>query len=224
MNAPMNAPHDLLDQLGELAREQRKSVGGPEPLSDIARQRMLRAALAELPNGASVDQPTTARPRRPGLAWLVAGSGALAAAAAALFVFMPHGLGDLPEYRAEVVGGTSYERSAPPSATESATKVVSAASELEILVRPSTAVTEPVGAVAFATHEGATERWEAPIEVSQEGVVRVVGPARSLFQPPAGRWTLTFAVGRTRDLPARFEDVRPSDRVRVTVVDVTLAP
>jgi hypothetical protein len=197
---------DLLSDLGRIARERPGDDPNDASVSDLLRARMLRAAEAELP-------------KKRGRSVAIAIGGLAAAAAVTIAVFASRAP-EVPDYRAEVVGGTSEVRSDP--ATQRG--VISASGEVEILVRPTVAVRGDVAAVAFAAHEGVTRAWIAPIEVSPEGVVRVVGETRALFSPPSGQWRLTFAIGRRSELPSRAEALRPSRDVRIVTVDLTIEP
>jgi hypothetical protein len=71
-----------------------------------------------------------------------------------------------------------------------------------IVVRPTTPVKGPVEVRACVTRGGAAREWKPPIEISDDGAVRISGPSRSVFDVPPGMWTAVVAVGRPGDLPS----------------------
>ncbi|HJL36060.1 MAG TPA: hypothetical protein RMG95_10285, partial [Polyangiaceae bacterium LLY-WYZ-15_(1-7)] len=114
---------------------------------------------------------------------LVAFGGALAAAAIALLVLFPRGAA-LPGYQLERLGGDASTRSSADAPAR-----YGPTDRLEIRLRPETRVDAPVHAAAFVDGR----RWDAPLEVSATGAVRVVGPAGELL-PDLGEHTIVFVL------------------------------
>jgi hypothetical protein len=107
----------------------------------------------------------------------------------------------LPGYSLVVRGGDRSSRSAdaPPA---SGPVEVHRDSHLELVLRPATSVTAGIGVRAFLVQDGVARTWNAPLQRSAGGAVRVAGAAGQLLDVPAGTWDLAFAVGREGSLPS----------------------
>ncbi len=137
---------------------------------------------------------------------------ALAAAASLLLVLRrsasPADTDPLPVYALSLTGGERSTRSdtAPPPAVPIE---LHGGSQLEIVLRPATAVTGPVSVEAFTVRDGQARPWTVPMSRSADGAVRISGDARALLGPATGEVGLAFVVERAGAPP-----VDPADVVR----------
>lgn len=218
--------HDeLLARLGELAREE------DEALEADPRRKELLAPLGpefrvELEKKLGV-KPVDERPPAPVIPlwrrFAPAALGIAAAAAVALFVFGRGGESSVPEYAMTVTGGDKEVRSMhAPSLLK-----LSPGSRFEVLLRPAHP-TKDIAVRSFLVKAGAAKPWEAPLEVSPAGAVRIAGETSKLFPGGPGEYGVLVLIGEPRrldvDLPtaARIWDNGLTGaqvhRVQVTVV------
>lgn len=205
---------DLLKALGGVGREEREAserlASEAPPLDDLARERMVAAALAESKAEAR-DAPPTRPTGRGGRIAMVVG---LVAAAALVFLFFGRRGEMLPIYELTVQGGTSEWRG--EEQTTAGRVVVRADGTIELLLRPSAAVTRPLDGRAFATRGGTTR--SLPVEMSARGVIRVVGNAAEMFgAPERGReetWDVMLVVGEKGQVPDAVADARARTDLR----------
>lgn len=138
------------------------------------------------------------RTRRIGLALRAAGT---AAAVAAVLALSFHRTDDpLSSYTMTVAGAEQLVRSVTVPLSNVTRFGPNA--RVEILLRPATAVHDPVGVRAFLVQGGRPWAWSPPLEIAKGGAVRIAGDVAALFAGiPDGRWTLAIAVGRPDTLP-----------------------
>jgi len=160
------------------------------PVDPLVKKRI--AAKAEVPR-------TRDMPRR-----VAAFVGAFAVAALALLFLWPRGT-NLPEYELERLGGDATTRSETASDAR-----YGPTDRLEIRLRPATRVEHPVDTAAYLDGE----RWDVPLEVSDTGAVRLVGPAGALL-PELGAHRITFVLG---------DDPTLEDHARKLEVEVERVP
>lgn len=210
---------DLLKALGAVGREEREAserlAAEAPPLDDLARERMVAAALAE-----TAAEARAARPKgRGGRIVMIVG---LVAAAAILFFVVGRRSEMLPSYELAVQGGTSEWRG--EERTSSGRVVVRADGTIELLLRPSAPVTRPLEGRAFATR-GETTR-ALPVEVSAQGVLRVVGNAGEIFGAPQRGHEETYevllVVGEKGTVPAVAADTRSRTDLRRSTLTVVV--
>jgi hypothetical protein len=196
---------ELLKALGKAGRDERAAakaeVQDVPALDEVARERMVQAALDELgPRGAA---RAAQAPRRAAFGTRRAAVAAAIALAAGILLFVGLRKNTLPPYTLSVQGGTSEWRGDDAGAARDRI-VVRRDGAIEIVVRPDDPVSRRVEARAFATR-GTLER-ALPVAISAQGVVRVAGRADELFGPEAGtapeQWQIVVIVGEVGDVPA----------------------
>lgn len=211
----MSHEDNLLKELGALQREDEQLESTPRgqnlrrPLDADFQQRMLHrleadlefSTTAEIQVEASADDTTgtVIQGRFGRRKWLVP----LAMAAGVAFLLLPNdSLAPLPEYQAEVSGQVRQQRSAP-SAISQATPQFTAASTLEILLRPATAVDGPieVRAMAISSQGESMLQLHFQHQISDLGVLHLQAPVADLGLA-SGSWTIVVAAGRPDHLPA----------------------
>ncbi len=216
---------DLLKALGAAGREERgeadKLAADAPALDDIARERMVNAAFETL--GAPKEQakpapePKVKRPSTTRIALFAAV--AVAAAIALFFGFRGEAL---PGYELAVQGGASEWRGETPGVKSHVT--VRADGTIELLLRPREPVDRPVEARAFATRAGAEK--SLPVEVSAQGVARVIGRADRIFSAPAPgteeTWDVVIVVGDRGRVPTSVAEARASRDVRRSELSVVI--
>ena len=173
------------------------------PLGDDVKERIVARIAEALPP--APQKKIVALPRRKGAG--VAFVAALAIAAGALlWVRPPLGSVDeaLPSY-ALTVSGDRTTRAAGDAPAEGVVELHTD-SRVDLVLRPAKAVTGEVGARAFLVQGGAAKAWAPPLQISNDGAVRITGGAGELFGGP-GEWQVVLAVGRPRDLPSDATDV-----------------
>jgi hypothetical protein len=124
----------------------------------------------------------------------------LAAAAAVLLVVSvrmrqpAEPLALIPQYALALSGGDRATRSGAPD--DSGPVELHRGSNLEIVLRPSTAVSHPVMVRAFLLQGAEARPWDVPMDRSADGAVRIAGQAGALLAGAApGSWDLVFTVG-----------------------------
>lgn len=187
--------HDeLLAKLGELAREE------DEALENDPRAAELLAPLGpefrgELEKKLGVKE----RPPAPVIPlfrrFAPAALGLAAAAAVALFVLGRGAESNVPEYAMTVTGGDKEVRSMQaPSLLK-----LSPGSRFEVLLRPAHP-TKDVAVRAFLLQGGAAKPWDAPLEVSPAGAIRIAGETSKLFPGGPGEYGVLVLIGEPRRL------------------------
>lgn len=181
---------DLLARLGAVAREE------DEALADDPRARELLAPLdasfrEELAAKLGAKPPAKVVPlwRR----FAPAALGIAAAAALAIFALSRGSAPDVPEYAMTVTGGDKDVRSAHAPSTLK----LSPGSRFEVLLRPAHPTSE-VATRAFLVQNGVARPWDAPLEVSPAGAIRVAGETSKLFAAGPGEYGVLLLVGAPR--------------------------
>jgi hypothetical protein len=223
---------DWLRLVGEVARE--GSRRDAETLARMAETEEGRRLLAPMGEVARARIAATAFPAarrgwraRAGVIG-VGASGALAAAAAfALWVGAAGRDAPLPAYEVAVSGPPSALRAVP--APQHGPRIeLTAASPFEVVFRPDEDVKGPVAAEAFLVEGERVRAWDAPIEVSSEGAVRIAGAADALFGGRRGAIDVLVIVARPGALPQAARALRaadaPGDATRAARLHVTIAP
>jgi len=151
---------------------------------------------AEASAAREVPQPARVLPFRRRAGWL---GGALAAAAAALLVFVLSTPARLPSYSMEVARGDQTVRGAP--AAPGKVRELHRGSTLEVTVRPQTRASGPILARWYVLRGGAVRELSTPAEISPAGAVRLRGTLGEDLAIGPGDWTLWVVVGRPGKLP-----------------------
>jgi hypothetical protein len=207
--------------LGEAEREALRS-SDPEayalfaPLDEVERaaiadrlltdRRVAPGALVALADPERArPRSSSVRPRRwPRTLAAFAAAATLAVAASALLFVRPAGA-PLPPYAA-VVDGELDVRALP--AGPGGVARLGPGSSLDVVLRPATPVTGAVVARAFLVRDGGVRPLSAPLQVSEDGAVRLTGRYEALFAgEPPGPCEIVIALGHTLPLdPASLKD------------------
>jgi hypothetical protein len=133
-----------------------------------------------------------------------------------------------PDYALTVTGGDRVLRGSSALSPDAPAEL-RADSRLEIVLRPSGAVTSPPIVRAFLVQNGESRAWDPPMQRSADGAARVAGAAGDLLGGGAGTFDLVFAIGRADDVPAdpktiarALEDRGASRRWQLLVARVRL--
>jgi hypothetical protein len=146
------------------------------------------------------------------------------ALAAALVLYVTSSRDDaglvLPEYAISAVGESAMRGPAEPAARLRLGE--GAASTFEIVLRPTTAVTEPLVAYVFAVGEGEPSPVDAEVHVAGTGAVRVKGAASALGAARELRVVVgpAQAIGRYEGALARAAQGTSDAAVRVLTVAI----
>lgn len=173
------------------------------PLGDEVKERIAARIGEALPSPSEKKIVTLPGRKGAGLAFVAA---LAIAAGALLWVDPPRGSLDeaLPPY-ALTVSGDRTTRGAGDAPADAVVEL-HADSRIEMVLRPAKAVTGEVGARGFLMQGGAAKAWAPPVQISNDGAVRITGGAGDLFGGP-GEWEVVWAVGRPSDLPSDATDV-----------------
>lgn len=196
------ADDDILKALGRLAREHRAAdalADAVHPLDEAIKQRMAERAVEALQGTQPLATVTALAPRKkrwPAAA--IAGPMALAASLA-VWVAVRAGPETLPRYEMSLSGGLQALRAAP---VEDAPLVLGAEAQLTLVLRPATAVEQPVTAKLFVKQNTRTREWRSVAEVSSQGAVKLTANAADLGPMEPGELELVVVVGRPDALPA----------------------
>jgi hypothetical protein len=79
--------------------------------------------------------------------------------------------------------------------------------DVELVARPA-APARGIGARTVIVREGAARPWHPPLEISDEGAVRIAGRTKALFPATEGLYDLVVVVGKEASLPNEDEAVR----------------
>jgi hypothetical protein len=166
----------LLKALGRRAREQREEKVELTPVDD----RKIASAILK---------PVAAPVRERSSRLLVFAFAA--AAAIALFFLIPK-KHDLPRYAFELSGNVAEVRADGPKVVEQHATLHRDAT-LNIVLRPDTAVAN-VKATAVLKRNGQPQAWSPPMEISNDGAVRIVGPVKTVFPDTNGPWEIEITI------------------------------
>lgn len=193
----------LLKQLGARAREQRAEPVAEVPALDAAAEERIAGRLLEPVRDSLAHEraaPKAARVVHPGRWWFAA---APLAAAAALLVFVATrgaSIAAPPAYEMSLVSVTGTR--GPASARVDATDfVLDPAGELDLLARPALPVKD-ARARAFLVRSGDVAPWAVPLQVSDEGAVRITGMTRLLFPTTTEPYDVVLFVAAADVLPS----------------------
>jgi hypothetical protein len=143
---------------------------------------------------------------RPGRFWWAIAPFA-AAAAILLGVALRPESSTLPAYEMSVIAAKAH-RSDPSASPTDVT--LDADGDLELVARPKTPSTG-IAARAVLLRDGSAVAWAAPIEVSSDGAVRIVGATKRLFPETKGRYTIVLVLAD----PARLPSAEVASRIAV---------
>lgn len=206
----MTDDDDLLKQLGARVREARATSTATAaaidaidavddripPFDAAAEDRMVAKIL-----GKTEARPTAVVIQHPRARWFYA-AGPLAAAAAAILFVATRGSspGAPPAYELSVV---SVNDTRDPSAPKnSATDLsVDPDGELELVARPAARVKD-ARARAFLVRSGDVKPWLVPLQISDEGAVRISGMTRLLFPSTIDPYDVVIVVAVGDALPS----------------------
>jgi hypothetical protein len=125
------------------------------------------------------------------------------AAAAALilfFVWPRHRDGELPGYTFELSGNVAEVRAGDPTVVETHAKLHENAT-LEMVLRPKEKVSGPIAVHCTLVRDGKPRAWTPPMQISNEGSVRITGPVKELFPDVQSPWEILVAIGPESALP-----------------------
>ena len=196
----MTDDDDLLKQLGARVREERAAsiaVDDRIPPFDGAAEERIAAKIL----GKSEARPTAVVIRPPRARWLYAAAPLAAAAAAVLFVATRGSSpGAPPAYELSVVSVNDTRDPASPK--QSATELsVDPDGELDLVVRPVAPVKD-ARARAFLVRSGDVKPWLVPLQISEEGAVRISGMTRLLFPSTVEPYDVVIVVAVGDALPS----------------------
>lgn len=160
------------------------------------------AALGRAQRAAQEPADLAAARRRRALRARWAAVVGLAAAAALLVVVWPRGGGPLPAYEARLTGGVESLRGpgGPPAAP--AAPVFVPGNAFELVLTPDEPVAGRLAVRAYAADAaGALRPLDLPVEVSEQGAVRIAGRMGEEVVLPAGEPVVVVVVGRPGRLP-----------------------
>jgi hypothetical protein len=143
---------------------------------------------------------------RPGRFWWAIAPFA-AAAAILLGVALRPESSTLPAYEMSVIAAKA-QRSDPSASPTDVT--LDANGDLELVARPKTP-SSGIAARAVLVRDGSAMAWAAPIEVSSDGAVRIVGATKRLFPETKGRYTIVLLLAD----PARLPSAEVASRIAV---------
>ncbi len=221
------ADRDRIDGRQGAASDLRRAASAPSPLAWPAAARSDRARARDSSHHGYGDRrgrlPWSRRTakagsweRRPAAAAAVAlpagatgswarrsAAAAALAAAALLVVLWPTGsAGPLPTYTAALAGGVKVMRGEPEHPADgSQPEVLASGNRFELTLRPETAVEGPLEVATFLALDGGVIPWRVPVEISEQGVVRIAGTVGTKIKLPAGESTLLIAIAQPGDLP-----------------------
>ncbi len=176
------------------------------PVDDEARARIAARVTAELATRA----PASGKGARVGVrSWtfrsVTIAAGVLTMAAAVALVVRTRDAA-LPAYEIAFVGGDQALRGAVPAAVAPVHKF-SRGESFRMVLRPRTALGGPVAARLFLRRGADVRAWDAPVDVSSEGAVRVVASLDTLPAASEGDWDLVVVVGRPDAVPRAAADL-----------------
>jgi hypothetical protein len=197
---------NILKQLGARVREERASAAPVDdaiPAFDAAAdERIVAKILAQKEARANV---VALRPRaRAGARWLYAAAPLAAAAAMVLFIATRgSSIAAPPAYEMSLVSVNDLRD--PTSAKTNASEfTVDPDGELELVARPATPV-KNARARAFLVRSGDVKPWLVPLQVSDEGAIRVTGMTRLLFPSTKEPYDVVIFVAVGESLPSEAE-------------------
>jgi hypothetical protein len=124
---------------------------------------------------------------------------AIAAAAMIAFVSIDGASPALPEYQLVKRGGAQELRG---SAEQTEVLRLSQGTRFELILRPGVPAEGAVAARAFIPSQGGVQAWDAKVESSSDGALRITATQAEL---PAGVDRILIAVARPDDLPSASE-------------------
>jgi hypothetical protein len=117
----------------------------------------------------------------------------------------------LPDYElALLAGGIKTERG--PADSEDAAIRVRAGSRLDLVARPASRVGGALEARAFLLHDGTAIPWDASIQPTAEGSLRIQGAIGERLPLSMGRWGIAIVVARAGSLPGHLSEVAASEQ------------
>lgn len=105
---------------------------------------------------------------------------------------------EIPKYELTLAGEQPM-RGQPAGDTELHT--FSSHERFRLLLRPDRAVRGPVAARVFLIRGDESRRWETPVDISNEGAIRIVTPLDTLPPGSGGAWEMVVVVARPGALP-----------------------
>jgi DNA-directed RNA polymerase specialized sigma24 family protein len=196
----------LLKQLGARAREQRAEPVPAIPALDAEAEERIAGRLLERVRDSLTHQLAIPKPARAAahpLRWLIAAV-PLAAAAVALVLFVttrgPSVVPLAPAYELSLV---SVKGTRDPSSAKvgDADYVLDPSAELELVARPAAPVKD-AHARAFLVRSGEVKPWLVPLQMSDEGAVRITGMTRVLFPTTSEPYDIVIFVAAGDVLPS----------------------
>ncbi len=178
------------------------------PMDDAARARttalILRNFKPSQPVLVPAPIPASAPPvlarRRIGRA--VALIAPLAVAAGLLLTFASlRSAGSIPNYELTLSGEQPMRGETDSPAEPMGTHRFSPHERFRVLLRPERAFEGPVAARVFLVRGGDVRIWHTPVDVSNEGAIRIVTPLETLPADSGGAWDMVIVVGRPDALP-----------------------
>jgi hypothetical protein len=113
-------------------------------------------------------------------------------------------------YEVAFVGGDQALRG--PSAVDAGMHKFSRGEPFRMILRPRTALGGDVAAKLFLRRAGDVREWDAPVDVSSEGAVRIVAPLDTLPAGTDGDWDLVVVLGHRGSLPRSAAELDDGSR------------
>jgi len=202
-----NDDFTLLKQLGARAREQRAEPAEAIPALDAAAEERIAGRLLERVRDSLAHERAEHKPARVVVhprRWMIAAAPLAAAAALVLFVATRgSSIAPPPAYEMSLVSVTGTRE--PSSARVDATDfLLDPAGELELVARPVAPV-KNAHARAFLERSGDVKPWLVPLQMSDEGAVRITGMTRLLFPTTNEPYDVVLFVAAADVLPSDDE-------------------
>lgn len=188
------------------------------PLGADFRSRMAEAVRQRVASPSPRVAPAAAAPLRRRRGWRAGSAAAAALAASILLLVVQPWQEPLPPYVALLAGGTEDLRAGEAPAS-GGTPVFAPGNSFELILTPERETAEDLAVETFVVRREEVAPWAAPVEVSEQGAIRVAGVIGEEVQLPEGESTLLVVFGRRGSLPAAKElsdrggpGCRPHDR------------
>jgi hypothetical protein len=198
----MTDDDDLLKQLGARVREERARASAVDdriPPFDAAAEERIAAKILEKSDARPHGQAKIIR--HPRARWFYAAAPLAAAAAMALFITTRRpSHGAPPAYEVSLVSVNDTRDPTAPKKSD-AELSVDPDGELELVARPVAPV-KGARARAFLVRSGDVKPWLVPLQISDEGAVRITGVTRHLFPSTVEPYDVVIIVAVGDSLPS----------------------
>ncbi len=192
----------------QLADLEKKAASSPEVAERLRVFRPLSPEVkARIAHGVSRTAAPAHAMRAKPPRWWVPTVGLALAATLVTVVMQQASPPPLPEYALTATGDSQLRGGAAPA--PDAKVQLTPSSRLQLLLRPAQAVSGELSASVYVVRGQALSRWEASVETSEEGSVRIVAEASRFPGPAEPRSHLVVVMGRKDALPKTPEQAAP---------------